>query len=153
MNYTNIPNGLLETLFSSDLNASELKVILFIIRYTYGFHREFARLTVTFIANGTGLSIPTVKRALAILKKNNLAGISSNTEGYQVRYVKGINSDLKSVSIPIPKKIKNNKIKNKKGAHALKSEETETNEQLLHGSDAEAIQSEKSGVKRKIYEM
>lgn len=47
---TDIANELLEIIYSSKFNGTELAIILCILRYTYGFHRKEHGLSITFIA-------------------------------------------------------------------------------------------------------
>ena len=75
--YTKINNDLLDFLACCDLTASELKILLFIIRYTIGFHRFEADLTNSFISNGTGIELRYVRR---VLKKLADRGLISTLE-------------------------------------------------------------------------
>jgi len=53
--YTPIANELLEAVYSADLNATQLKIVLFIMRYTLRIQAENnIPCQVSFIANGTG---------------------------------------------------------------------------------------------------
>lgn len=54
--YTRIANELLEVIYSSKFNATQLKILLCIIRYTYGFGRKEHELSLTFISKATGVS-------------------------------------------------------------------------------------------------
>ncbi len=54
--FTAIPNELLEAVYSSDLNATELKIVLAVIRYTYGYNRDRAEMSITFIAAATRIN-------------------------------------------------------------------------------------------------
>lgn len=65
--YTLFPNDILEALYKSDMSGSTFRVALLIYRYTYGFHRQSAKLTVSFISEGTGLNPRTVQRSLGWL--------------------------------------------------------------------------------------
>lgn len=53
--YTRIANELLEAVMSADLTARQLKVVLAIIRKTYGFGKKLDRITNTQIAAMTGI--------------------------------------------------------------------------------------------------
>lgn len=53
--YTRIANELLEAVMSADLTARQLKVVLAIIRKTYGFGKKTDRITNTQIAAMTGI--------------------------------------------------------------------------------------------------
>ena len=53
--YTRIANELLEAVMAADLTARQMKVLMAIIRKTYGFGREVDRITNTQISSMTGL--------------------------------------------------------------------------------------------------
>lgn len=53
--YTRIANELLEAVMSADLTARQLKVVLAVIRKTYGFGKKLDRITNTQIAGITGI--------------------------------------------------------------------------------------------------
>ena len=75
-----------------DLNKSELKVLLYIIRRTYGFKKKSDNISLSQLVDGiqtkrgkvldrgTGLSISAVKRALRSLKDKNLIDAVRNTD-------------------------------------------------------------------------
>jgi len=75
-----------------DLNESELKVILYIIRRTFGFKKQTDNISLNQMVNGittkngrtldrgTGLGKSTVKRALISLKGKNLIEAERNTD-------------------------------------------------------------------------
>ncbi len=54
--FTKFPNELLEHIMCSKLNASEIKILLCVVRYTYGFHREQHELSQSFIQKATDIS-------------------------------------------------------------------------------------------------
>lgn len=68
-NFTKFPNCLLEVLYRQRLSGSDFCVLLFVLRFTRGFNREFHALSVRFIADGTQLSTSTVKDCLRRLRK------------------------------------------------------------------------------------
>ncbi|EMN1549382.1 replication protein [Enterobacter kobei] len=53
--YTRIANELLEAVMAADLTARQLKVVLAVIRKTYGFGKKLDRITNTQIAMMTGI--------------------------------------------------------------------------------------------------
>jgi predicted transcriptional regulator len=75
-----------------DLNESELKVLLYIIRRTYGFKKNTDDISINQLVDGiktkdgkvldrgTGLSKSTVKRALQSLKEKNLIDATQNQD-------------------------------------------------------------------------
>ncbi len=54
--FTKFPNELLEHIMCSKLNASEIKILLCVVRYTYGFHRDQHELSQSFIQKATNIS-------------------------------------------------------------------------------------------------
>ena len=54
--YTRIAHELLQVVYGTDFNATQLKIILLIIRFTYGFHKKDAEISLSFISKGTGIS-------------------------------------------------------------------------------------------------
>ena len=66
--YTKMPNWLLENIAESDLLASDIKVLLYIIRMTLGYQKKSDKLSGSDIAKATDLSRSTVIRSLDRLK-------------------------------------------------------------------------------------
>jgi phage replication O-like protein O len=54
--YTPISNELLEVIYSKPFNATQLKILLVICRYTYGFSRKKHSLSENFIAKAANIS-------------------------------------------------------------------------------------------------
>ncbi len=54
--YTRIANELLTVIYSTNFNATQLKIILCIIRYTYGFRRVSHNISISFLSKATGVS-------------------------------------------------------------------------------------------------
>jgi len=53
-NYTQVPNDFFE--MAADMGEAELKVILYIIRETFGYHRETCEVSIRRLALGAGLT-------------------------------------------------------------------------------------------------
>lgn len=70
--YTSISNEILEKLYSTQLNASQFKIVLVVLRYTYGFQRKQHNLSETFISKATGISKRYVSSEINKLINNNL---------------------------------------------------------------------------------
>lgn len=77
-NFTQVPNSLLECLYGSDLTSREIKVMLCIIRYTYGFHRDGAELSLSFISNATGIRTNKVSAIVKQLTEKNMIAKEKN---------------------------------------------------------------------------
>ena len=58
--YTKVPNKLIEALATINLNAYESRVLMYIMRATYGWNVKTKRLPVSDIARGTGITVTHV---------------------------------------------------------------------------------------------
>ncbi|MBN1994522.1 MAG: replication protein [Anaerolineae bacterium] len=88
-NTTHVPDLLFDHIMQ-DLDEKELKVLLYIIRRTFGFKKQVDNISLSQLVNGivthdgrvldrgTGLSKATVARALQSLKKKNLINAIQN---------------------------------------------------------------------------
>lgn len=85
--YSPIANEILEALgrFKS-LSHSEWCVIMMVLRYTYGFNRKQADLSLTFIARGTGLSRQSVARSIKKLVAKRLLGREKSATKFNKNY-------------------------------------------------------------------
>ena len=77
--YTPFSNRILFEVCRSDLSGAEFRVLLTILRYTSGFHRNSHELSISFIAESTGLRTRTVERMLARLRQKRFI-ITSNSK-------------------------------------------------------------------------
>lgn len=74
--YTAIANDLLEALYRFGLTRNEYKVMFCVIRHTYGYNKKEHPMSLTFIANDTGLVKERVCEALNGLKVKNLLSVT-----------------------------------------------------------------------------
>lgn len=89
--FTKFDNSLLEAIMRADFNGTEIKVLITIVRYSYGYQRKAGTLSAACISVLTGKSIRCVKYALKSLSEKNV--ISKITEN-------GINSySVKDVTL------------------------------------------------------
>ena len=93
--YTRIANELLEQIILYKLNATQLKIVLTIIRYTYGFNRKSHSLSLTFISKATGISKRYVSSELNKLIEENVVLITQEHTDTQSRELQ-LNKDYKS---------------------------------------------------------
>lgn len=63
--YSPVANSLLEAIYRCDFTATEYRVLFAIIRYTYGYSRKNAELSVSFLSGVTQTPKRSVERALA----------------------------------------------------------------------------------------
>ncbi|WP_274725932.1 replication protein [Xenorhabdus bovienii] len=96
--YTRIANELLESIASSDLTARQLKVMLAIIRKTYGFGKKTDRVADSQIAGITGLSRQNVNKAKNELILMNFLILDGNKIGVNKNISCWVNQSRDSVS-------------------------------------------------------
>ena len=70
--YTVVANEILDHLYKQPLNGTELKVVMCILRYTFGFQRKSHKLSATFIAKWGNCDLRAVKRALKQLQQDRI---------------------------------------------------------------------------------
>ena len=90
--YTSIANELMEQLYSRRFSASQLKILLLVLRFTYGFNRKTAALSNTFIAAGTGIHEITVSKEIGTLLRDNVLNLYKKPSFHNSRII-GINKD------------------------------------------------------------
>ena len=93
--YTSIANELLEQIYRRRFSASQLKILLLVIRFTYGFNRRTATLSNTFIAAGTGMHEITVSKEVGTLLRDNVLKLYKKPSFHSSRII-GINKDYDS---------------------------------------------------------
>jgi len=97
--FTQVPNEILEALARIRLSPYETRVVLFIIRKTYGWHKEIDWISLSQIVEGTGIAKPNVCRTIKSLKRKNIIiRPDSKHAGLQKDYTKWVD---KKLSIPI----------------------------------------------------
>lgn len=65
--FTQVANEIMEALYESALNGTQYRIILFIIRATYGYQKSEHDISISFISKGTGIAERQVKRELSSL--------------------------------------------------------------------------------------
>jgi phage replication protein O, N-terminal domain len=66
--YTKIANELLEAITKTKLSSLQLRILLLILRYTYGFGRKEADLSLSFISEALEAKPNNISRELSFLK-------------------------------------------------------------------------------------
>jgi len=90
--YTPIANELLEKIYSLKTNATGLKILLVICRYTYGFSRKSHSLSVSFITKATGISSRQIKKELSNLIESKIVNVVTDSTYSQSRIL-ALNKD------------------------------------------------------------
>ena len=86
--YTPIANELLEAIYKTEFTATELKIILLVARYTYGFSRKEYTLSLSYIARGIGVSKRYVSSSVSKLIEDNVLQIVKEHTDTQSRVIK-----------------------------------------------------------------
>ena len=93
--HTRIANELLEAIIKCNFSATELDIVWFIVRNTYGWNRKEAIISYGMMAKGIGGDIRYVKRMVNRLIKNrvifkakidnqNLFGLNKNYKSWRL---------------------------------------------------------------------
>ena len=70
--YTRIANEILEELAKFPFNGSQLRMILFLLRKTYGYRKKTDKISLSQWEKGTGLNKRTIQRELIQLEAMNV---------------------------------------------------------------------------------
>lgn len=70
--YTRIANELLEAICRLDISGNEMRILLYIIRRTYGFNRTYAEIPLSEISSAIGIKKGHVSRGIKKLREANI---------------------------------------------------------------------------------
>ena len=70
--YTRVANELLEAVYKTDFTATELKILLFVMRFTFGFSKKSHQFSLTFISKGIGISKRYASNSVGKLINDNI---------------------------------------------------------------------------------
>ena len=82
--YTQIPNDILDALIRTTLTRHEARLLLFIMRRTYGWHKTSDRISYNQLEEGTGLDRRNISRTISRLVQNGLVVITGTK--HKLRY-------------------------------------------------------------------
>lgn len=85
--YTKIANELLEEIIKRDFSKRELKVIFSVIRFTYGFNRKEAELSIRYLEKTTGLKFTNISTTLNELENKKVINFFSSGKHSQSREI------------------------------------------------------------------
>lgn len=85
--HTGIANEILEQLMKSKFNGSQFRILICILRQTYGFQRKEHRLSVSFISKATGLDARQTRRDLANLIEDKVITVIEDTDNRNSRII------------------------------------------------------------------
>ncbi len=74
--YTRIANELLEAVFHADFNGAQIRVLLCLIRNTYGYGRKECEFSNSFVANRTGLNKKSVALVVNSLQEGKVITVT-----------------------------------------------------------------------------
>lgn len=81
--YTRIANEILEQLATIKLNGTQLRIMLIIFRYTYGFQRKEHELSLSFLSNAINCDKRQLQRELKKLEKLNIINQNIKSGSYR----------------------------------------------------------------------
>jgi phage replication O-like protein O len=96
--YTRIANEILEHIYKTDLNGTQLRIVLVVWRYTYGFSRKHHEMSLAFLSEAIDTRKSHIDRELAVLierkiisvvgvgsRRGRVLGFNKNYEEWQDR--------------------------------------------------------------------
>ena len=101
--FTRIPNELLESLCALGVSGNEMRIMLWIIRKTYGFNRTSAELPLSEIAKAVGMRTNHVSESLKKLEEMGLIN-RRNSQGVQPQVI-SVEADTGSQKQEFPKTV------------------------------------------------
>ena len=101
--FTAIANELLEKIYQQKFSLREIKVILAVIRFTFGFHRKAANLSLRFLAHATGIKYRHTQTTVSNLIAKNILTIKSEAIGIKSRVIQ-LNKDYEKWNFTIVRK-------------------------------------------------
>jgi len=76
--YTRIDNELLEAICRLNISGNEMRILLYIIRRTYGFNRTYAEMPLSEISAAVGVRREHIQKALKRLSNQNIIELRTN---------------------------------------------------------------------------
>ncbi len=107
--YTRIANELLEAVCRLNISGNELRILLFIVRRTYGFNKSSTNISLTEISEATGVRKNHVSRALKklsdlkIIKRQTFSGTKSQSISIVKNYEEWTVENC--TELPLPKMV------------------------------------------------
>ena len=76
--YVRIANELLEAICRLDVSGSEMRILLYIIRRTYGFNKDYAEIPLSEISAAVGMRREHIQKMLKRLSTKNIIDLRTN---------------------------------------------------------------------------
>lgn len=86
--FVRIANEIMEAIYKTKFNGTQFRIVLAVIRCTYGFNRKEHEMSDNFIAESTGINVRNIKRELKKLIENNVIIVTSEGSYTEARKVK-----------------------------------------------------------------
>ena len=77
--YVRIANELLEAICRLDVSGSEMRILLYIIRRTYGFNKDYAEIPLSEISTAVGMRREHIQKMLKRLSTKNIIDLRTNS--------------------------------------------------------------------------
>ena len=113
--YTEIAHEILESISRTNFNGTQFRILTFVLRHTYGFHRKCHEFSLTFISQGTNCNKQQIKRELDKLidfkvikvyrdsdyNNTRIIGFNKNYEEWQLADKKTVSESVDSKLISV----------------------------------------------------
>ena len=77
--YVRIANELLEAICRLDVSGSEMRILLYIIRRTYGFNKDYAEIPLSEVSTAVGMRREHIQKMLKRLSTKNIIDLRTNS--------------------------------------------------------------------------
>lgn len=84
--YTSIANELIEIFIQTELSGQEFRLMLFILRKTYGYHKKEDYISLTQMAKALRISMMRASQVINSLQKKKIITLKENIEGKTKKY-------------------------------------------------------------------
>lgn len=92
--FTQVPNEWIDILLPQIETKAEILVTEIVIRYTFGFHRKSARLSLSFLERASGLSRPSVIAGVRAAVKRGTITRTKSTQRISINFKSGSKASL-----------------------------------------------------------
>jgi len=102
--YTSLPNDVMRLVMRLKISGTQLRIILAVWRYTYGFHRKEAELTDTYLAKAIDVRRNNLNREIKELFKQNILTVITRGKSFRQRSIIAFNADYTTWKLKKPLK-------------------------------------------------
>ena len=100
--YTRVANNIIEKLAQAPLTASELRVVLYIMRQTYGWRRKETKISIHDISKSTKIAKRHIYRILDRLEVDNVIVRKGSSKDDKLRHLRDNSCDIPGTTRDIP---------------------------------------------------